>query len=96
MLIQLEYTDKFADGPAGTPSIIFDLLYTQDKRSKAEYISQISLQLEGIDTVSVSEAKIAFMSIDPGINANIINQYIKVNNSSMGIFIKNETLYFGL
>ena len=37
------------------------------------------MQLEGIDNVSPAEAKIAFMSIDPGINIEIIRKYISVS-----------------
>ena len=75
------------DGEAGAPSAIFDLLAKQDEQSKAAYIQQIALQLEGIDQVSPAEAKIAFMSIDPGINVEIINQYITVRTFSPKLLI---------
>ena len=79
--LKVSYASLLADGEAGAPSVIFDLLAKQDDKSKAAYIQQIALQLEGIDQVSPAEAKIAFMSIDPGINVEIINQYITVRSS---------------
>ena len=39
------------------------------------------LQLEGTDDITSAEAKIAFMSIDPGINVEIINKYLSVSQT---------------
>ena len=40
------------------------------------------LQLEGTDDITSAEAKIAFMSIDPGINVEIINKYLSVSQTA--------------
>ena len=58
---------------------MMSLLAEQDEKEKEIYVEQLSVQLEGIDYVGPAEAKIAFMSVDPGINAELINKYIKVN-----------------
>ena len=42
----------------------------------------IKLQLEGTDDITSAEAKIAFMSIDPGINVEIINKYLSVSQAA--------------
>ena len=55
------------------------LLQEQDISEKAEYINQVKLQLEGTDEITSAEAKIAFMSIDPGITVDIINSYLSVS-----------------
>ena len=54
------------------------LLQDQDLKEKREYLHQIKLQLEGSDSITTAEAKIAFMSVDPGINVQIINTYLQV------------------
>lgn len=54
------------------------------------------MQLEGIDTVSPAEAKIAFMSIDPGINIEIIRKYISVSIFAYYFFLYKINFQYGL
>ena len=54
------------------------------------------MQLEGIDNVSAAEAKIAFMSIDPGINIEIIRKYISVNMLFYYFFVYRSYFQYGL
>ena len=58
---------------------MMSVLAEQDEKEKEIYTEQLAVQLEGIDAVGPAEAKIAFMSVDPGINAELINKYIQVD-----------------
>ena len=58
---------------------MIQLLQEQDIAEKAEYVNLVKSQLEGTDEITTAEAKIAFMSIDPGINIEIINTYLSVS-----------------
>lgn len=58
---------------------MMSVLAEQDEKEKEIYTEQLAVQLEGIDAVGAAEAKIAFMSVDPGINAELINKYIQVD-----------------
>ena len=78
-MFQIQYDDFFEESETGAPADLVKLLQEQDIAEKAEYINQVKLQLEGTDEITSAEAKIAFMSIDPGITIDIINSYLSVS-----------------
>ena len=55
------------------------LLQLQDHEEKQEYVELIKTQLANVGNVTKADAKVAFMSIDPGINIEIINEYLDVS-----------------
>ena len=76
---QIRYDDFFEESETGAPADLVKLLQEQDSAEKEEYINLLKLQLEGTDEITTSEAKIAFMSIDPGITVEVINAYLSVS-----------------
>ena len=74
----VKYSELFDEDETGSPSGLIKLLQEQDLKEKEEYLKLIQIQLEGSDSISTAEAKIAFMSVDPGINVQIINTYLQV------------------
>ena len=83
---QIQYDNYFEESPTGAPAELIQLLQEQDIAEKAEYIKLVKSQLEGTDEITTAEAKIAFMSIDPGINIEIINTYLSVSFDFRKIF----------
>ena len=81
-LLQIRYDDFFEESETGAPADLVKLLQEQDAAEKEEYINLLKLQLEGTDEITTSEAKIAFMSIDPGITVEVINAYLSVRIQS--------------
>ena len=77
--LQIQYDNYFEESPTGAPADLIQLLQEQDIAEKAEYVNLVKSQLEGTDEITTAEAKIAFMSIDPGINIEIINTYLSVS-----------------
>merc|ERR1712131_278821 len=91
------YESFFEEKPNSKQTQFVEKLEEQDQQEKIEYIRQIKLQLEGTDDITSAEAKIAFMSIDPGINVEIINKYLSFGlkgEESLPIneFMKNLSL----
>ena len=75
---QIQYDNYFDETETGAPSKLVQMLQEQDTAEKTEYIKQVTSQLEGTDEITTAEAKIAFMSIDPGITVETINAYLSV------------------
>jgi hypothetical protein len=73
----VKYSELFDEDETGSPSGLIKLLQEQDLKEKEDYLKLIKIQLEGSDSISTAEAKIAFMSVDPGINVQIINTYLQ-------------------
>jgi len=78
---EIQYDNYFDETDTGAPSNLVKLLQEQDTAEKSEYIKQVKSQLEGTDEITTAEAKIAFMSIDPGITVETINAYLSVGLS---------------
>lgn len=72
----VKYNSLFDEDPTGAPSGLVKLLQLQDHEEKQEYVELIKTQLANVGNVTKADAKVAFMSIDPGINIEIINEYL--------------------
>ena len=80
-MFQVQYDKYFEENETGSPGQLIELLQEQDNTEKAEYVDQVKMQLEGTEEITTAEAKIAFMSVDPGITIDIINQYLAVSTT---------------